>query len=493
MRIGVKPASTIATACAVSTFLLIAGGMYFLFKGDFVPVEGYWGIRGHPAWNGLWCIGLGYVMATRKPDNVLGWLFCTAAVLCGLQFLIEEYAFYSNLVAPGAMPFQELSAGVQGWVWLFLVGIVVNNLVLLFPTGSPLSRRWAVLLFVSPIAALITIVGVHFAPGPLENLSTIQNPYGVEDNPFLTGAFYLGFGLISATMLASAASTVVRFRRAKGIERQQMKWFTFAGFIVLVAVVAAVTIGATGADDADIPPIVPALTILAATGMYAATAMAILRYRLYDIDMVINRTMVYVPLTAILAGVYIAGIGVAKAVFSNLTGMTSDAAVAFATLVVTALFTPLRNSLQGMVDRRFKEPSEPDKMLNKYEKALQAVLHVHDRGAVTKRFMDEAVKAFGAQSAAVHLLNGTAMATACEFGTSHTPVLTVPKKANGAFVGSLTLGARANGGPYTQQNVASLERAAGTVGRALLLSGGVPASTQNQPVLTGHPEQASPT
>jgi hypothetical protein len=206
---------------------------------------------------------------------------------------------------------------------------------------------------------VLASVGITFAPGPLEGHPGVRNPFGLEGAPWLTTAAIVILPLLPLCMLASALSLVMRYRRSRGVEREQIKWIAFAasavGLLYLIAMVGSFTY--SGPWDAPGTPLWLGLLQQAAlvsfTAVPIAVGFAVLKYRLYDIGLLINRTLVYGSLTATLIALYFGGIVLLQGVIVLLTGQESTIAVVASTLLIAALFNPLRRRIQGLIDRRF--------------------------------------------------------------------------------------------------------------------------------------------
>ncbi len=287
---------------------------------------------------------LGAVVALRRPGNAIGWILCTIPVSLGM--LLVSSHVYESLAAdqPDGLA-TALVAWLAGWIWIPFAVPALALFPLLFPTGRPLSRRWRKVGWMAAAACPALFVGIAFAPGRLED-RPVENPLGVGGTPGnvveMIGG--LGFGLMIVAILSSVVSLFIRFRRSHGEERQQLKWVTAAAglFVVTFAFPTDEVAGEAGFG----------VLLLGLVLVEATVAIAMLRYRLYDIDVVINRALVYGPLTATLAGVYI---GTVLLLQSALSGFTegSSLAVAASTLAVAALFSPVRSRIQAAVDRRF--------------------------------------------------------------------------------------------------------------------------------------------
>jgi hypothetical protein len=225
--------------------------------------------------------------------------------------------------------------------------------LLLFPTGRLPSPRWRpIAWFVGASLGLYT-AATAFQPGPLhERAPEVHNPAGLDTVAGLLAALEATDWVFLVLIGLCAASVLARFRTARGVERQQLKWFTFAAIVVVL--VSVLQSALLESDEASLPTLVgDVLVALALTAIPAAVGVAVLRYRLYDIDLIINRTLVYGVLTAVLAAVYFGMVVALQSVFRTLTGQESDLAVVASTLVIAALFLPLRRRVQSFIDRRF--------------------------------------------------------------------------------------------------------------------------------------------
>jgi hypothetical protein len=289
---------------------------------------------------------VGAMVASHRARNPIGWFLGAIPLFMASLFLGEAVYWRAARTHPHdpGLP-AELGLWVANVWWIPAVVLIFVFLPLLFPTGSPPARRWRLVAWAGAGGGLVLFVGNAFDPGPLENYLWVDNPLGIEGMPAVIG--WLGFGVWMATSLLAAASIIVRFRRSRGAERQQLKWFTAAvAQLVVMFVLSSLLEPVIGENSS---------WALLATGflcLAVAVAIGILRYRLYDIDVVINRALVYGGLTATLAGTYLASVLVLQLALSGLTG-DSGLAVAASTLAVAALFRPARGRFQALVDRRF--------------------------------------------------------------------------------------------------------------------------------------------
>jgi hypothetical protein len=303
---------------------------------------------------------VGALIASKRPKNAVGWLCLAVGLLWMLGGLFDYYGYY-GAATPGSVPFPVAMAGISNWIWVPAVGLLGTYVLLLFPDGRLPSRRWRPLAWLSGALILLLSVGVMLAPVRLDNLAGVRNPFGIEGAQWLTAGAYIVLPLLPLCMLASALSLVLRYRRSGGEERQQIKWIAFAASVVVVvyviAMIASFVVPAesswTTAGSVWWLNLLIYAVLSSFTMVPIAIGFAVLKYRLYDIDIVINRTLVYGTLTATLVALYFGGIVVLQRVFVALTGEKSTVAVVASTLLIAALFNPLRRRIQGFIDRRF--------------------------------------------------------------------------------------------------------------------------------------------
>ena len=294
----------------------------------------------------LACATVGALIVVRLPRHPVGWLFLGLGVTLAAVFALSGWADYALITKRGSAA--GGAAAVWMLSWLFLVPLVTapTLLFLLFPTGRPLSRRWGVLLRLAAGAALVSMLGIAFRPGDLAYDPPVANPLAIGGAPGRVLEVAATAGQVAAivVLLGSALGMAVRFRRARGDERMQLKWLAFAAALVAVAFPVA----AGGPSDGLVADLLWLNALLAFMSLPLAAGIAILRHRLYDIDVVIRRTLVYGGLTAALAGTYLGLV-----LLSGLAVGDSDLAVAASTLVVAALARPALARIQSAVDRRF--------------------------------------------------------------------------------------------------------------------------------------------
>jgi hypothetical protein len=283
---------------------------------------------------------VGTLVLSRAPGNRIGWIFSLLAVYVAAAELAEGYGM---LASDWSLPAGAVGTWVISWSW---VGEIATWTVIaaVFPDGKLAGRGWRWVPATALAGFFLAVTGMAFGTTANATFESGVNPFLV-DHPAVGFAFALGVVLLAIALLGAAVSLVVRLRRARGIERQQLKWFVFAACGLAVVTPFGVALWTT-------TPVAAVVVAVAANAVPLAAGIAILRHRLYDIDVVINRTLVYACLTASLAVVYLGLVLTFRVVLDPITG-ESDLAVAVSTLAVAALFRPLRSRIQAVVDRRF--------------------------------------------------------------------------------------------------------------------------------------------
>src|SRR5215204_4642365 len=297
---------------------------------------------------------VGALIASRHPTNPVGWI-------CLVVGLFWMFIFLGDSI-PGTGPYPVTTDALTQATWIPPIGLLGIYLILLFPDGKLPSRRWRPLAWLSGVVMVLASLGITFAPGPLEGHPGVRNPIGLEalGHPGVATAVFIVLLLLPLCMLASALSLVLRYRRSGGEEREQIKWIAFAASVRSLLYLIAIASSFIFPQETWFAPGSPLwLTLLEYAALLSLTAVpiavgfAVLRYRLYDIDVVINRALVYGSLTVLLAATYVGGVVLLQRVFVAFTGQRSTLAVVASTLLITALFNPLRRRIQSFIDRRF--------------------------------------------------------------------------------------------------------------------------------------------
>jgi hypothetical protein len=280
---------------------------------------------------------VGTLIASRHPSNPIGWLLCGLALWGATAELGEAYGY---VAAERGLPGGVAGEWLISWSWIVDVAAWVV-VVLLFPDGRLPGRRWRPAIWVSLAGAVLVFVGQALNPNLTEDFSGGRNPLGVA-SPLVDAAWPVGAALLVAGLVAAVAASVLRYRRARGVERQQLKWFAYAGLILALVMPLAAAFWYRSV-------LAQVLAALSRNAMPLAIGAAILRYRLYDIDRIVSRTLAWALLTVVL------GLGYAGVVLGlgRLLPQDSSVVVAAATLGVAAVFQPVRRRIQAAVDRRF--------------------------------------------------------------------------------------------------------------------------------------------
>jgi hypothetical protein len=331
---------------ALPTLALLALGASDSTPGDDFGLGGLGGLSFVLASAAFGTVGA--LIATRVRGNPIGWVFLITAVAMILGDFAYQYADQVLYATDGSLPGADAAAWLQNVTLPPAFGLL-GMALLLFPDGHLPSRRWRAGLWLASLGMALIVIGYALRPGPLDDpFDSVVNPLGVS------GAFDLmdglaGFGwmFMGASVALAAVAMTIRLRRARGFERQQLKWIALAAAFTGVAVVADVASFFFEAEGVNQLRIV--VLGLGFAALPLAAGAAILRYRLYDIDVVINRTLVYGALTATLGAAYLGSVLLLQLVLSP----SSDLAIAGSTLAVAALFQPARRRIQELVDRRF--------------------------------------------------------------------------------------------------------------------------------------------
>lgn len=296
---------------------------------------------------------VGALIASRRPHNPIGWI-CLTAGLFWMLIVLED------ALPAGFGPYPVTIDALTQWMWVPPVGLLGIYLILMFPDGKLPSRRWRPLAWLSGAVIVLASVVLSISPGDLPGHPGVRNPFGLEGHPMVAQALPGAIALLPVCILASAASLVWRYRHSGGEVRQQIKWVAFAASFVGLTYGITLLSGLVFAPEAlatEESPLWMALlqnaVLMSYAGVPIAVGFAVLKYRLYDIDILINRALVYAVLTATLALVYVGSVVGLQAALRALTGQESTLAVVASTLAIAALFNPLRRRVQAFVDRRF--------------------------------------------------------------------------------------------------------------------------------------------
>jgi len=322
---------------------------------------------------------VGVLIASRRPGNAIGWI-CLITGLFWTAFFEGDTSSAYELARTGTVQSSVKMDALTQADWVFPVGLLGIYMILLFPEGRLPSRRWRPFAFFAGAVMVFINVSFVLAPGPLDSHPGVQNPFGLEQFPLMRGAVVITILLLPLCILVSAFSLVLRFRRANREMREQIKWLafaaTFVGLMYLVTLVSGLLFSPDSYTTNEPAPLWVSLSqqlsFVSFTSVPIAIGFAVLKYRLYDIEIIINRALVYGPLTAALVLIYVGGVVSLQYAFRSLTGSESQLAIVASTLAIAALFNPLRRRIQNVTDRRFyRRKYDAAKTLDAFSRRLR--------------------------------------------------------------------------------------------------------------------------
>jgi hypothetical protein len=310
---------------------------------------------------------IGALIASHYPNNPVGWIYCAIGLLGGVAHFCAEYAIYAQLAVPGSLPGGEALTWIAAWIWVPYFGLWEFS-ALLFPAGRLPSSRWRWFAWLSVAMVLVGTVSVAFSPGAVFGLGPIQNPLGLVGTSNTVG---LVTTLVLSLWIVAAISLLVRLRRATEVERLQIRWIIYTSTVAISGAFLTWVV-APWVNVWWFYWVSYTTEMVGLVALPISIGIAILRYRLYDIDLLINRTLVYGPLTASLVALYFGVVILLQRLFVALTGEKSTLAVVASTLLIAALFNPLRRRIQSFIDRRFyRRKYDAAKTLEAFSAKLQ--------------------------------------------------------------------------------------------------------------------------
>lgn len=400
---------------------------------------------------------VGALIIHRRPSTRVAWLMIASGVGIGLGLLSFGYGATGLPPAP-PRPF-ALEVGLFSQL-LFVPSIVSGTtlIFLFFPTDRLLGPRWRWVVATTVVGALLYEVASLVRPGELDMFPGLMNPLAVPAaiGPAVEIALVAGNTMTLAAVGLSALSLVLRYRHADPVEAAQIRW------IALVAGLAFVAFAVSALQLSQISDIAFGIGLVMLALMPIAIGIAITRYRLYDIDRLINRTLVYGTLTAILAGVFTAGVGLAQRLFVAVSGEASDVAIVLTTLVVATLYAPLRKRLEAFVDRRFKYDEH---RFGPYRTELKQILSLVEPAEAAERLAAEALRELRATGAAVVDGKDQPSGTAGEWPVPAVARLAIP--GGRGTLKTILVGPRRDGEPHDPRAIAELQDVAALAARAV--------------------------
>jgi two-component system NarL family sensor kinase len=417
-----------------------------------------------------YCV-VGALVASRHPRNPIGWLFCATGFLSALNMLSAGYALYDRLALKvSSLPGVALAHWLNNWIWIPNTLLPVTFLLLLFPDGKLRSPRWRPIAWAAGLGTAAYTFGIAFHPALPENVGLdVPNPFGIPGSAEVMNTLMAAAApFLIVGILGSIAGVVVRFRNAGGRERAQLKWLAFAGVIAIVGNVVGAIPWLIWQDNPLTLDFSIVMTDLAIVGIVVATGIAILRYRLWDIDIVINRTLVYGSLTVLVVATYVIVVGTLGTLLQTEGGLPISL---FGTGIVAVSFQPLRERLQRGVNRlMYGERDDPYAVLARLSERLEVVIASQ---SVLPTVVETVAEAFKLPYAAIRLKEGETFMTAAEYtrapafdwnNTGEMQIL--PLVFQSESVGEMILAPRAPGEPFSATDWRLLETIARQAGIA---------------------------
>jgi hypothetical protein len=321
---------------------------------------------------------VGAFIASHRPENPIGWIFCAAALCQGISISGYEYATYALITEPDSLPLGAEASWLAQWIWAPGLGLILVFLPLLFPDGHPPSRRWRPVAWLGGLSIGLAVVSYTIMLWPDRGPALVR-PEGPAEEGTSPALFvvieFAAFPMMLLAALGAVVSLFFRFRRSIGDERQQIKWFASASVLSLVFVFAWNFLLDVEGDLLQAG--LALISLILAPAIPVATGIAILRYRLYDIDRIINRALVYGALTASLVAVYLGSVVFLQYAFRALAGGESQLSVVASTLAIAALFNPLRGRIQAFIDHRFfRRKYDAAKVLTQFSSKLRSETNI---------------------------------------------------------------------------------------------------------------------
>jgi hypothetical protein len=414
---------------------------------------------------------IGAVLVSLRPRNPVGWILCGISFVGSFGQFAWSYGYYAVAVAPPDKPLGAQLLWVGTWIWLVGVGVGLPVLTARLPDGHA-GRRTRVVDWLA-IAGSAALVGASaLMPGPLDFRTTVQNPFGIAGaGPWFIALRWAGYLAVGAAELVAVGALVGRLRGSRGDEREQLKWIASSGAVMTAALIYGFARQVVGDQDlygALVPFLIATVTLPLSIGV------AVLKYRLYQIDLIINRTLVYGSLTAGLAGLYALSLALAQ-MLVGVAAQRSDTAILLTAFVGTTAFTPAKGWLQKVVDTRFAV-RDPAANVDSLRAQVEVVAQVLDAQRIARRLVEDLAVDYGARFVSLSLKSGGKPVTFHSIGdASGMAAVAIVMHNRGEEVGVLSLGERHGGLSYTSRDHHALQLCADAVAEVIGLSNRAPA------------------
>jgi signal transduction histidine kinase len=445
---GKRTASRLPLILAGLVLAIVLAGLVFLILGWSTPQPATaFAFRGYGLPLAIVFTAAGVLVASRVPANPIGWLLLAAGAGTAIQELAQQYAIYGLLDSPGSVPRADVAAWIPEWIWIPFMGAIALYVPLFYPDGHLPSRRWAWVAIMGGIAATTGTLAFALTPGPLEGFLEQRNPFGVEGSAWIRTVGDGGMLFFLVALLGTATSLGVRVRRSRGDERQQLKWLALAISLLGIAFLIGVPFWTLSGTGTSLDP-VENIVVLGLAGIPVAIGISILKFRLYDIDVVIKKTVVYAILAVLLFAI---GLPLAWALAGLVVGLVGgeDEAYAYlgAGLFVGIAVWPLRRLATRIADRLvFGRRATPYQVLSEFSGRVAETYAADD---VLERMAQILGEALGADAATVWLrvdnrFRPEASWPADEPVDGSVPASAVEVRHQGAVLGALSVRMPAN-------------------------------------------------
>jgi hypothetical protein len=409
--------------------------------------------------------GVGALIASRQPRDATGWILLGIGLIGGLGGLLWDYGYRAIVFPEPWLPLGPLAFWVGSWIWVPAVGAGLPALLVRLPDGR-VHAPWQPIDGLVVVGSLAVLISMAVSPGPLDATLKLPNPYALTGaDSWLVALRWTGYGLLTVAFVGSVTSLVMRFRDATGDEREQMKWITGAAAIVTAALLYGI-----GRQVFAHENLFAALTLffVATLALPIGIGIAVLKYRLYDIDLVINRTLVYGGLTAMLAGLYTFVVGLTQRLVA-FSGQRSDIVILLTAFVGAATFTPVKNWLQKTVDTRFAV-HDPASVVDSLRQQIEVIVNVLDAQRIARRLVEDSASTYQAKYVALSLGRDQQAVPLYTYGdASANFALKIVLHCQGEERGVLSLGPRRGGAVYAKRDETALQLCADAVAEAINL------------------------